>query len=97
MLYFTKPNGLVLPANDNDWRYLAHWERAGLLMLNSEFRDGYVQPRIKIRIAGSGTRLFLVNMAKGEKPAVSLQIQSGGKLVFDGALPDRVVPEEGRP
>jgi hypothetical protein len=97
MLYFTKPNGLVLPADDNDRRYLGHWERAGLLMLNSEFHDGYVQHRIKIRVAGPGTRLFLVNMANGEKPAVSLQIQSGGKLVFDGALPDRVVPEEGRP
>lgn len=43
ILYSAKPNGLVLPADDNDWPYLGHWEQVGLLMLAAEYRDGYIQ------------------------------------------------------
>lgn len=43
ILYATKPNGLALPADDNDWPYLGDWENAALLMLNAEYRDGHAQ------------------------------------------------------
>lgn len=43
IMYGAKPNGLALPADDNDWPYLGTWEHAMLLMLNEEYRDGYTQ------------------------------------------------------
>lgn len=43
ILYSVKPNGLLLPNDDNDWPYLGFMERHALLMLASEYRDGYCQ------------------------------------------------------
>jgi hypothetical protein len=43
IIYGSKPNGLNLPSDDNDWPYTGAWERSALLMLNEVFRDGYNQ------------------------------------------------------
>lgn len=40
ILYASKPNGLALPNDDNDWPYIGPWEHLALLMLNEEYRDG---------------------------------------------------------
>ena len=52
--------------------------------------------RVRFVDAGSATTVS-VRFAKGPSPATSLTIERGGRAVFDGALPDRVVLEEGRP
>ncbi|MCB0647109.1 MAG: DUF4962 domain-containing protein [Saprospiraceae bacterium] len=43
ILYSTKPNGLALPGDDNDWPYIGDWEHVALLMLNEIFKDPYNQ------------------------------------------------------
>lgn len=43
IFYSSKPNGLALPEDDNDWPYLGGWENTALLMLNAEYRDGQTQ------------------------------------------------------
>ena len=44
-----------------------------------------------------GETTVSLRFAKGQTAGVSLTIARGGQVVFDGALPDRVVLEEGRP
>ena len=45
---------------------------------------------------GDGSAVTL-RFAKGPQPGTTMKIERGGKVVFDAALPDRVVLEEGRP
>ncbi len=43
IMYGSKADGLALSADDNDWPYLGPWDRVAFLMLNEEFKDGYLQ------------------------------------------------------
>ncbi|MHC4713960.1 MAG: hypothetical protein ACYTAN_11935, partial [Planctomycetota bacterium] len=47
ILYGTKPNGLLLPINDNDWPFLGWWEREMLLMVAARYGDPYAQYFLK--------------------------------------------------
>ena len=43
ILYGQKPDGLNMPLNDNDWPFMGWWERAAVLMVAEEYKDGYCQ------------------------------------------------------
>ena len=43
IIYASKPDGMAIADDDNDWPYLGDWEHVALLMLNSEFRDAHTQ------------------------------------------------------
>ena len=42
-------------------------------------------------------KAIMLSFAKGRYPAATLKLQVGGKTVFNGLLPQRVILEEGRP
>ena len=43
ILYSSKANGLVFPEKDCDWPFIGPWEHEALLVLASEYRNGYCQ------------------------------------------------------
>jgi len=43
ILYATKANGLVLPEKDCDWPFLGSWDHDAMMMLATEYGNGYVQ------------------------------------------------------
>ncbi len=93
IMYGTKANGLALSADDNDWPYLGPWEHVALLMLNDEFKDGYIQSflnncpveRFKLEPHDRYIHLLWYNPATKEKPLNDLpvsQIFRGKGLVL---------------
>ncbi len=58
---------------------------AAALAFRARFVDGATVTTVSLRFA------------KGAKPSTSLKVERSGKVVFDAALPDRVVLEDGRP
>jgi heparin/heparan-sulfate lyase len=84
MMYGTKANGLALSADDNDWPYLGPWDRVALLMLNDEFKDGYIQSflnncpveRFKLEPHDRFAELLWYNPSVQEKPLTELPLSS---------------------
>ena len=82
IMYGAKPNGLALPADDNDWPYLATWEHAMLLMLNEEYRDPYTQafinskpaPRFELEPYQRYAKVLWYDPAIAEKPLADLPL-----------------------
>lgn len=52
---------------------------------------------VKVRVETPGGMCVFATFAKGEKPSVSLKLESAGEMVFGGGMADGVVLEEGRP
>lgn len=82
ILYATKPNGLVLPSDDNDWPYLGGWEYYSLLILNAEYRDSCYQyflnhcpvERFKLDPKEQYAHLFWYDPTIPEKPLTDLPL-----------------------
>jgi hypothetical protein len=82
IIYASKPNGLNLPSDDNDWPYIGTWEHSMLLMLNEEFRDGYNQTfintcpaeRFQLENADKYAGLLWYDPAIKEKPLSDLPL-----------------------
>lgn len=80
IIYGSKASGLNLPADDNDWPYIGSWERTALLMLNEEYKDGYIQnilnncpaPRFQLEDKDKYQDLLWYNPATKEKPLTEL-------------------------
>ena len=51
---------------------------------------------LAFRVRQADATTVTLRFAKGKKPGASLKIERSGRVIFDGALPDRVVLEEGR-
>jgi heparin/heparan-sulfate lyase len=75
ILYPTKPNGLILPNDDNDWPYLGSWERTALLMLNEEYRNGYYQ--------------YFLNNCPFERFRLEPSEQYADLLWYDSSIPEK--------
>lgn len=82
IMYGAKADGLALSADDNDWPYLGPWDRVALLMLNDEFKDGYIQSflnncpveRFKLEPYDRFAELLWYNPSVQEKPMEDLPL-----------------------
>lgn len=82
IMYGAKADGLALSADDNDWPYLGPWDRVALLMLNDEFKDGYIQSflnncpveRFKLEPHDRFAELLWYNKIIQEKPLAELPL-----------------------
>ena len=53
--------------------------------------------KVVISVEGGSGGAAEITFAKGDRPAASLKLTSGGKVLFDGATPSSIIVEEGRP
>ncbi len=52
---------------------------------------------VALRVTAPSGKVTKVTFAKGDVPGATIKVTDSGKVLFDGAMPDRVVLEDGRP